>query len=51
MGFKDFYTTNDLFLKSPVLEKDKITITNDTYALCELLESVRDSLNFLRSRM
>lgn len=37
MTFADKYTTEELKSKDPIKEKDKIVITNDTYALCELL--------------
>jgi hypothetical protein len=38
MGFHDKYTTLDLKAKDAVGEKDKIVLSNDSYAICEFLE-------------
>jgi len=40
MLFKDKYTTTDLKNADPVAEKDKAVISNDTYALMELGETI-----------
>jgi hypothetical protein len=40
MNFKDKYTSTALN------EKDKIVISNDNYALCEVLEDLRRELSF-----
>lgn len=54
MGFHDKYTTaekisqnvlaDDLKGKGEVKEKDKIVISNDTFALCEQLECLNNRL-------
>lgn len=36
----DKYTTTELKLKEPEIEKDKIIISNDFYAVCEYLNNI-----------
>lgn len=48
MVFKDKYTTNDK-IEADSKENSKVIVTNNTFALCELIEDVVKSLE--RSRI
>lgn len=39
-GFKTTYTTVELQAANPVTEKDKVVISADTYAQCEMQEKI-----------
>lgn len=47
MRWKDKYTTQDLLDADPEGEAGKAIVTNDTYALLEMKEELRDAINRL----
>lgn len=54
MDFKDKYTTSELVANdlSPKKEESKkIVISNDTYALSEMLDNLIKELSFRRGRL
>jgi hypothetical protein len=44
MGFKEVHTTIEKQKKEPILEKDKIVLSNDAMAIGELLETLINTM-------
>ena len=44
----DKYTTSDLLIKEPLAEKDKIILSNDAYAVSEMLDILINKIDTLR---
>jgi hypothetical protein len=47
----DSYTTAELLAKEPIAEKNKIIVSNDAYAVMDILEKYFKKLDFRLSRV